>query len=77
MNGVKKVEISDWDHTGPRAVDFSNIYNNQGETAVAGEQPDNMGTVAKHQKFTIFNALERKGRALLERFIIRNQMILY
>ena len=40
-------------------VGFSNINNNWGEIAVAREKPENMGTVAAHQEFTIFTL--RKG----------------
>jgi len=75
LTGGKTAELSDWDHTGPRAVDFYNIHNNWGETAVAREQLEKMGTVAAHQEFTNFYASEREERALLERSIIRSRMI--
>ena len=58
LTGGKTAELSGWDHTGPRAVEFYNIHNNWGDTAVAREQLENMGTLAAHQKFTIFNASE-------------------
>ena len=35
FTGGKTVELSDWDHTEQRAVDFSNIHKNWGEIAVA------------------------------------------
>ena len=70
--GGKTAELSDWDHTVTRAVAFSNIHNNWGETAVAREQPEKMDTVAAHQEFTNFYASEREERALLESYIIRS-----
>ena len=54
MTGDKTVDLSYWAHTGPRAVDFSNIHDNWSETFVVREQPEEMGTVAAHQEFTIF-----------------------
>ena len=48
LTGGKVIELSDWDHTGPREVDLFNIHNNWGETSVAGEQPEKMGTVVAH-----------------------------
>ena len=60
LTGGKRVERSDWGHTGPRVVDFSNIRNNWGETAVFRGQPDKMGTVASHQEFTKSYASERE-----------------
>ena len=75
LTGGKAAELSDWYHTGPRAVDFSNIHNNWGETAVAREQLEKMGTVAAHQEFKTFYASEREERALLERSIVRSRMI--
>ena len=72
LTGDKKVELSDWYHTGLRAAEFSNIHNYWGETAVARDQPENIGTVAAHQELTMFYALEREERYLLERYIIRN-----
>ena len=63
MTGGNIVELSDWDHKGPNAVEFYNIHNNVFETAVAREHPDNMDTVATHQEFTIFNASEMEERA--------------
>ena len=47
--GGKTSELSDWDHTVTRAVDFSNIHKNWGETAVAREYPEKMGKVAANQ----------------------------
>ena len=75
MTGGKTAELSDWDHTGPRAVEFSNIHKNWGETAVAREQLEKMVTVDAHQEFTNFYASEREERALLERSIVRSWMI--
>ena len=49
LTGGKTVELRDWDHTGPRAVEFSNIHNNWGKTAVAREHPEKMGKVAANQ----------------------------
>ena len=75
MTGGKTAELNDWDHIGPRAVDFSNIHNNWGGTAVAREQPEKMVTVAAQQEFTNFYASEMEERALLEGYIIRSRMI--
>ena len=75
MAGGNTEEISDWYHIVPRVVEFSNIHNNWGETVVAREHPENMGTVAAHQEFNIIYSSEREERALLERYIIRNRMI--
>ena len=60
LTGGKIAELSDWDHTGPKVADFSNIHNNWGGAAVAREQPEKMGTVAVHQEFTHFYASERE-----------------
>ena len=76
LTGGKTSELSYWDHTGPRAVEFHNIHNNWGDPDVAREQLENMGTVAAHQEFTNFYASEREERALLQRSIIRSRMIL-
>ena len=56
LTGGNAVYLSDWDHTGPREVEFFSIHNNWGETAVAREQPDKMGTVDAHQEFENFKA---------------------
>ena len=56
LTGVNAVDLSDWDHTGPREVEFFSIHNNWGKTVVAREQPDKMVTVAAHQEFENFKA---------------------
>ena len=60
LTGGKTIELSYWDHTGPRAVDFSDIHNNWGETDVPRDQPEKMGTVAAHQELTFFTL--QKGK---------------
>ena len=75
MIGGKAAELSNWDHTGPRTFDFYNICCNWGETAASRKQPENMGTVTAHKELTNIYFLEREKRALLERHIICNRMI--
>ena len=75
LTGGKKVELSDWDHTGPRAVNFSNIHNNWGETSVSREQPYNIGMVDAHQEFKNIYASEGEEIILLEIYIICNRII--
>ena len=56
-----------------KTVGFSNIHNNWDETAVDSEHPEKM---IAYQGFTSFDISERKERALLERHIRHNRMII-
>ena len=73
LNDSKAGGLSDWDYTGPKTVGFSNIHNNWDETAVASEHPEKM---IAYQGFTSLDISERKERALLERHIRHNRMII-
>ena len=73
MIGGKAAELSNWDHTGPRTVEFYNIFCNWGETAASRKQPEKMGTVTAHKELTNIYFLEREKGPCLKGtlFVIR------